>query len=126
MLGQRAKVTSVSSPYVEKMEMMEQEKQKKRRGLYRRLTFYMIVALALTFMFFNVYHSQMQVIEAKQQQSADIKQKMERLEAKKETLQQEIEQLQDPHYIGEIARKEYFFSRPNETIFTVPTPSSEN
>jgi cell division protein DivIC len=117
----KTKVTALKYSTVEKYDREMKVKNKRKKGLLRRLTLFAILVFAAGFMMVSTLTSQASVIKEKKEERQVLEQKLEDVQAEKQKLKLEVQKLNDIEYIGEIARKEYFFSRPGEIIFKLPT-----
>ncbi|NGP45809.1 cell division protein DIVIC [Bacillaceae bacterium SIJ1] len=114
---QKEKITQIKSSYVDHELKKQQYKQKRRRGLIRRLIAFTIVAAGALLIMANVIHSQTSSIAEKNAHNEELKITKEALLAKKQSLQEEITHLQDEEYVLDIARRDYFYSKEGEIIF---------
>jgi cell division protein DivIC len=117
----KTKVTALKYSAVEKYDREMKIKNKRKKGLLRRLTLFAILVFAVGFMMVSTLTSQASVINEKKEERRVLEQKLKDVQAEKQKLKLEVQKLNDIEYIGEIARKEYFFSRPGEIIFKLPT-----
>ncbi|QDI91549.1 septum formation initiator family protein [Salicibibacter halophilus] len=114
-----------------KMNDKEQERfaireQRRKRGLRRRLTVIGIVA-SLVVIFAGVgLISQYGMIQANKAEKDELQAQMEELEANEDHLEREIMNYQDEEYITEVARKDYYMSKPGETLFQLPEQEDED
>lgn len=117
----KTKVTTLNNRTVEKYDRELKIKSKRKKGLFRRLTVFFLLVICGIFMVVSTLSSQASVIEEKKEEKKAQSQKLEEVMDKKQELKLEVIKLNDTDYIGEIARKEYFFSRPGEIIFKLPS-----
>lgn len=114
-----------------KMNDKEQERfaireQRRKRGLRRRLTVIGIAA-SLVVIFAGVgLISQYGMIQANKAEKDELQAQMEELEANEDHLEREIMNYQDEEYITEVARKDYYMSKPGETLFQLPEQEDED
>ena len=100
--------------------------QRRKRGLRRRLTVIGIVA-SLVVIFAGVgLISQYGMIQANKAEKDELQAEMEELEANEDHLEREIMNYQDEEYITEVARKDYYMSKPGETLFQLPEQEDED
>lgn len=112
--------------FVRESELLDKIKKRRRRGLYRRLVAYGILATVVTCAFISIFLSQHQLLQAKQQERESLEAELQVANQAEIELKEEIERLNDYEYVGEIARRDFFFSKKGETIFKLPTDTSTN
>lgn len=101
---------------MDRQQNMEQ-KTKARKRRMKLVTFVMVSFLVWAG---YTWYTQAQMLDEKKESLAELKQQSAALKKEQEELQFKVEKLQDKEYIGELARKYYFFSKPGEIIFVVP------
>ncbi|UTR12454.1 septum formation initiator family protein [Evansella sp. LMS18] len=120
MNGQKGKVRQLTSEYMEKQAILHEQKLRRRKGLIRRLTvFGFVCALIVVFTGVTLYNQHM-VIQEQEAKQNELDKEMLTLEKEAKELTEEIELLQDPDYIAEIARRDFFLTKPGETLFQLP------
>jgi cell division protein DivIC len=87
----------------------------------RRLMLFGMVAGIVGYFMISSFIHQSSMLHKKQQEKAELKVKLDHLQAKEKKLNREIVNLNDPEYIGKIARKDYFLSKKGEVIFQLGT-----
>lgn len=117
----KTKVTALKYSAVEKYDRELKIKNKRKKGLIKRLTVFSFLVIAGVYMVVSTLSSQTTVIEDKRKEKMALDQKLADVKDKKQELKSEVHKLNDVDYIGEIARKEYFFSKPGEIIFKLPS-----
>ncbi|SDI96002.1 septum formation initiator family protein [Alteribacillus bidgolensis] len=127
MISEKKKVTEINKPYV-KEQAREQERlkaasTKRRRGLVRRLTALSIAGVVLAVVFTVLLVSQWSTLEAKKAERAELENKLEELHAEESRLKQDVKNYNDLDYIAEVARRDYYLTKPGETLFKVPNES---
>ena len=120
----KPKVTEVHSEYHQEKQLQDKVKERRKRGLVRRLTAFAVAALAIAILFISVFTSQAATIEEKNLQQKQAEEELTKLKDQEKYLTEEIEKLNDLDYIGELARRDYFMSKPGETIFKLPSSSN--
>lgn len=110
-------ISQIQNEYKEQMERKQQYLKRKRRGLYRRLTVFGAVVLLAAIVFAGSLWSQASDINAKEAKKAQLLKELDKLEAKKSDLKDEIVKLKDEDYVAELARKDYYLSKNGEIIF---------
>lgn len=124
--ARRRALQESTSRYVQEKAVYEKIKKRRRRGLIRRLVAYTILAFALSATFISVYLSQNNLLQEKVEEHEALEQELANAKSMKSDLKEEVNKLQDPEYISEIARKEFFLSKEGEIIFKLPSDSSTN
>lgn len=112
--------------YMQEKRVYEKIKRRRRRGLYRRLIAYSIVTVILSVSFISVLISQHQLLSEKKLEKERLQQELELVKQEEQLLREEIKKLNDYEYIGELARRDYFFSDEGEIIFTFPNDAPTN
>ncbi|MFD2706360.1 FtsB family cell division protein [Salibacterium lacus] len=124
MVSKEKKVTEMNRSYVRQEEKKQERQQveagKHKRGLTRRLTALGAVGAALAVVFAVLLTSQLTTLEAKKTERAQLEQKMENLQAEETELKQEVKNYNDLDYIAEIARRDYYLTKPGETLYKLP------
>ncbi|WP_270182897.1 FtsB family cell division protein [Alkalihalobacillus sp. CinArs1] len=120
----KPKVTEVHSDYHKEKQLQDKVKERRRRGLIRRLIAFAVPALVLTILFISVFTSQAATIKEKQIQQKQAEEELVKLEQQEKYLKEEIKKLNNLDYIGELARRDYSMSKPGETIFKLPSSSN--
>ncbi|WP_088105925.1 septum formation initiator family protein [Halalkalibacter urbisdiaboli] len=113
-------VKEMDTTYKQQLEMEMETQSRKRRGLIRRLTLLGILSLSLFCIAFVTIYAQANTIEEKEQKRVALQNQLETLELEQENLEQEIENYNNLEYIAEIARRDYYLSKPGETLFKLP------
>jgi cell division protein DivIC len=116
----KSKVTKIQSSYVLEQEKREKKTAKRRKVLLLRFSLFAVILMALSSIFLYALISQSAAIDAKLKTKEQLGTKLQMLEKEEEELKDEIKKLNDDEYIAELARKEYFFSKEGEIIFTTP------
>lgn len=122
---QQRKVRELNSHYIEQHETQMEQKTKSKKGLVRRLSalgVFVIFVIALTVI---TLHSQKTVLGEKIEKKQLLDQELAKLELVERDLRDEIENLNNLDYISEIARRDYYLSKPGEIIFKVTQTSSD-
>jgi cell division protein DivIC len=125
MNRQQRKVSELNSRYTQQHEFQMEQKSKGRKGLVRRLgalcVFVVFVIAATTV----TLYSQNSVLGSKLEKKQELEQELAKLELIERDLTNEIENLNSLEYISEIARRDYFLSKPGEIIFKVAPTSTD-
>jgi cell division protein DivIC len=117
----KTKVTTLNNRTVEQYDRDMKVKNKRKKGLFRRLTVFAFLVSIGSYLVISTLTSQASVIENKNEEKKVLEQKLVEVQSEKQKLKLEVQKLHDIDYIGEIARKDYSFSRPGEIIFKLPT-----
>ncbi len=118
-------VRELNARYNQQHEFSMEQKSKSRRGLIRRLS---VLGLFVVIIFISTIfslHSQEKILNEKLEKKRNFEQEFARLQVEQKDLQIEIENLNNLDYIAEVARKDYYLSKPGEIIFKVTSPSSD-
>lgn len=118
-------VSKIQTTYVEQHEYAEIASARKRKLLIRRLSLFLVFASLLSYLMISSYLSQTTKLEAKIAQKKKLDGELTELKRQQEILKEDIIKLNDDEYIAKLARKELFFSKPNETIFNIPEEKKE-
>ncbi|MGJ9385068.1 cell division protein [Salipaludibacillus neizhouensis] len=121
----KTKVRQLTSEYMEKQELLTQQRKRRRKGLVRRLSVFavlMIIFFSITGVTLFQQQSSIQQQEVEQEQ---LDKTLSLMEKEQSHLTEEIQWLQDPEYIAELARRDYFLTKPGETLFQLPRTSSD-
>ncbi|RXJ00920.1 septum formation initiator family protein [Anaerobacillus alkaliphilus] len=123
--AQPRKVRELNSHYIEQHETQMEQRSKSKKGLARRLSalgLFVILSIAFTAI---TLHSQNSVLNEKLEKKQILENELARLQILERDLNDEIINLNNLEYISEIARRDYFLSRPGEIIFKVTSSSSD-
>lgn len=124
MNGRRTKtksnITRIQSQYVEEQKLLQEKLARRKRGIIRRLTAFSIVAaIFISFTVFTI-NNQKQIMEEQQATKARLEEELKSLQKEEKELLLEIENLHDPEYIADIARRDFYLTNPGETLFPLP------
>jgi cell division protein DivIC len=114
------RVTKLDSQYTRNYDAYLERLKKRRRKLYRRLTLFAIVIIALFSGLISYHLDQRTLYKEKQAEYEQLQKNLEELKAEEKNLLEEINLLQDTEYILQIARRDYFLSKEGEIIFKIP------
>jgi len=118
-------ITTVESRYA---QYQEQKKQAKRVRNWKALKRISLIAVVFGVLFTAMIHmgfARTTTVDEKLAEKRQYEAELENLRQERYNLEQEIKNLNDDEYILKLARSEYFFSRPGETIFIVPNSSAD-
>ncbi|MBS4193415.1 septum formation initiator family protein [Bacillus sp. FJAT-49705] len=122
---QKKKVAKIQTSYAVQQEAAEINKGRKRKLLFRRLAIFFIGAAFISFLMISTLVSQSAALEEKNEEKKQLKNELASLQKKEVELEEEIVKLNDDEYIAKLARKDYFLSEENETIFKLPEEKEE-
>ncbi len=115
----------LASQYAEEQEKLKEQKKRRRKGLVRRMSVFGILMFAMFIFTVFTLHSQHTTIQQQEQQQEELDETLVYLQQEETDLREEIELLQDYDYIAEIARRDFFLTKPGETLFQLPRSSSD-
>jgi cell division protein DivIC len=110
--------------YIEQREQELEYEKRKRRGLVRRLSALAIMIIALGSVGFVTMYAQAHALEEKKQHKLELEERLEHLKVEEKRLHEDIKNYNNLDYIAEIARRDYFLTKPGETLFKLPDSSS--
>ncbi|MBP3953474.1 FtsB family cell division protein [Bacillus suaedae] len=120
-----SRVREMDNQYIQQKEMEMELTARRRRGLLRRLSVLAIIAVALTCLGFVTILSQVSTLEEKNQEKLALEEELESLGIEEKQLHEDIKNYNDTDYIAEIARRDYYLTRPGETLFKLPSKSTD-
>lgn len=120
-----SRVREMDNQYIQQKEMEMELTARRRRGLFRRLGVLAIIAVALTCLGFVTILSQVSTLEEKNQEKLALEEELESLGKEEKELHEDIKNYNDTDYIAEIARRDYYLTRPGETLFKLPSKSTD-
>ncbi|MDQ0247586.1 cell division protein DivIC [Bacillus fengqiuensis] len=119
-------VTQLNTEYVSHQQNMQENSNRKRIGLIRRLTVFGILVALVSIMMVSTLISQASAISDKDKEKAQLTEQLSQLKQREKDLEEEVVKLNDEEYIKKIARRDYFLSEEGEIIFNVQEGSSSN
>ncbi|TSB45036.1 FtsB family cell division protein [Alkalicoccobacillus porphyridii] len=125
MANKQPSIRELDSAYIKQREQEKELQSKRRRGLIRRLSALGIIGAILIGIISVTLMAQASTINEKKEEQASLQEEQEALLAEQERLEQEIENYNNPDYIGEVLRRDYFLTRPGETLYKLPESSSD-
>ncbi|ENQ3108298.1 cell division protein DivIC [Bacillus sp. 491mf] len=90
-----------------------------RKRVYRRLALFLAVAFVAIVSVSVIFYQQNSAINTKEAKVKELEKETNVLMTKEEQLKEEIKKLHDENYVLEIARRDYYFSKPGEIIFPI-------
>ncbi|WP_026688683.1 FtsB family cell division protein [Alteribacter aurantiacus] len=121
----RVNFERLASEYAEEQERLKDQKRRRRKGLVRRMSVFGVLMFAMFIFTVFTLFSQHSTIQDQQQKQGELETNLANLEQEENELKEEIELLQDYDYIAELARRDYFLTKPGETLFQLPRSSSD-
>lgn len=118
-------VAKIQTTYVEQQEFAEISSARRRTLLMRRLSLFSAFAVFVAYFMVSSILSQAKMLDAKVSQKKQLEQQLSDLKKQRDTLKENIVNLNDDTYIGKLARKELFFSDKGEIIFNIPDDKKE-
>lgn len=97
----------------------EQPKQRppQKKRLNRRIGLWMVVCAAFFAWAGVQLYEQEGEIANKRLELAETKQQLKKVREEQQELKAMVKKLQDPDYIAEVARKEYYMTKPGEVLY---------
>ena len=96
------------------------KKSKVTKKVKRRLFFQVTVLSVLIFaLFFSVFNDWTKIVQNKRK-ITELNESYTTLLEKEESLNSEVNKLQDPDYVARYAREKYMYSLPDEVIIRIP------
>ncbi|MGG3573640.1 septum formation initiator family protein [Bacillus gobiensis] len=117
--SRKRNITQLQNDYKEQMELKQQHYKRRRRGLYRRLTAFGILVLLAAVLIASSIYSQSSALNANEAKKEKLAKELKEIKGKKADLKEEIINLHDEDYVLDLARKDYYLSKDNETIFKI-------
>lgn len=118
-------VTSLENSYVKEQEMAARTMAKRRKLLFRRLTVFLVLTVAVAALLISTLITRENALQAKNAEKIKLEETLASLEKEQQLLENEVVKLNDDEYIAKIARSEYFLSDEGEIIFNIPEPKQE-
>ncbi len=114
------KITTLHSNYTDEQTEQQLENKKKRRGLYRRLTLIVLIALGISYGIGTMLATQAEATQEKINKKIELEKQYASLKEQEKDHRAEIVKLNDDEYVAKLARSEYFLSEEGEIIFKLP------
>lgn len=122
--SENSNIRRIQSQYVEEQFLLQEKLARRKKGLIRRLTISTVgIIIFIGFTFFTI-SNQNKLIQEQEATKSRLEEELQALQNKEEELLLEIENLHDPEYIADIARRDFYLSNPGETLFPLPRTSS--
>ena len=113
----RQRYVSEQNPISAKEHIIQSNDSRKR--LYRRLALFFVFAFVIIVSVSVTFYKQNSLINAKEAKVKELKKETDTLTTKEKKLKDEVQKLHDEDYVLEIARRDYYFSKPEEIIFPI-------
>lgn len=119
-IKKRQGIASLENSYTKQQEVAVRAAARRRKLLFRRLTVFFVMAIAVSALLVSTLMSREASLKAKKMEKVQMEEKLAKLEKEQLMLENEIVKLNDDEYIAKIARSEYFLSDKGEIIFNIP------
>ncbi|MGM7703725.1 FtsB family cell division protein [Pseudalkalibacillus sp. Hm43] len=126
MVQRNDKITALNENIMDQERKKQDRARRRKKGLYRRLVVFGVLVVIMFAVMISTLTSQATVIAEKKEEQQKVEQNLEDVKKEKAQLSEEVNKLQDPDYIGEVARRDYNMSKPGETIFKLPKNKEES
>lgn len=118
--GRKTQIRRLTTEYMERQEQLEEQRQRRKKGLKRRLSVFGAGMFLLSLIASVTLFQQHSTIQESEQENQQLEQQLADMETEGTELEAEIEALHDDEYIAELARRDFFMSKPGETLFQLP------
>lgn len=118
-------ISKIETDLTHQHEVDEILSSNKRKRVIRRLSFFLVITLIVGYSMTSSLISQSSVLEKKEAEKAKLEQELAELKKQQVILDEEIIKLNDDEYIAKLARSEFFLSKEDEIIFTIPNEEKE-
>ncbi len=119
-----SRVREMDKSYIQQREQELEMAARKRRGLFRRLSVIAIFVVTLGSIACVSIYTQASALEEKRQEQVALEEELKQLQFEEARLREDIKNYNDLDYIAEIARRDYYLTKPGETLFKLPESSS--
>lgn len=126
-MGERSKrnITAMENTYIKQQHVKERALARKRKLLFRRLSLFVLLTIAISYVLISTLISRNDLLEEKRAEKAKLENTLAKLDKKQSLLKDEVVKLNDDEYIAKLARSEYFLSEDGEIIFNIPEPKEK-
>lgn len=121
----RRNVAKIQTDLAHKHEIAEIHAANKRKRLIRRLSFFLVFAVAVSYFMISTLLTQASSLEKREAEKANLQQELAELKKDQSVLKDEIVKLNDDEYIAKLARRDFFLSENNEVIFHIPNENEK-
>ncbi|OIJ17539.1 hypothetical protein BKP37_03350 [Anaerobacillus alkalilacustris] len=123
--AQQRNVRELNSHYNEQHDKKIEQKSISNKGLVRRLSALGLFVATVMVATVITLQSQHTVLSQKIEKKQYLENELVQLQLVERDLIDEIENLNSLEYIAEIARRDYFLTKPGEIIFKLPTITAD-
>lgn len=109
-----------STPFKYKGNLPDPVVDKGKKNKRRRVKLLGLFMVAFLIWASSLWLDQREVLQTKTQELEAVKLKVQEANEEQLEISYQIKRLQDKDYIAEVARRDFFLSRPGEMIFKVP------
>lgn len=125
MASNRATIREIDTKYMEQRQQELDRQSKRRKGLFRRLTFMGVVFGIVMIICGITLFNQTSQISEKEAEYERLQAEQASLLEERDDLKQEITNYQDDEFIQDIARRDYFLTFPGEQRINVTKQNSD-
>lgn len=109
-----------STPFKYKGNLPDPEVEKRKKSKRRRIKLLGLFMVAFLVWASSLWLDQREALQTKTEELEIVKVKVQEANEKQLEISYQIKRLHDKDYIAEVARRDFFLSRPGEIIFKVP------
>ncbi|MFS0784818.1 septum formation initiator family protein [Shouchella sp. 1P09AA] len=125
LASNRATIREIDTKYMEQRQQELDRQSKRRKGLFRRLTFMGVVFGIVMIICGITLFNQTSQISEKEADYERLQAEQAALLEERDDLKQEITNYQDDEFIQDIARRDYFLTFPGEQRINVTKQNSD-
>ncbi|UTR06566.1 septum formation initiator family protein [Alkalihalobacillus sp. LMS6] len=125
LASNRATIREIDTKYMEQRQQELDRQSKRRKGLFRRLTFMGVVFGIVMIICGITLFNQTSQISEKEAEYERLQAEQAALLEERDDLKQEITNYQDDEFIQDIARRDYFLTFPGEQRINVTKQNSD-
>lgn len=109
-----------------RVQRLLKKQQRHEREVHRVRRNRIIAIFAIVFIFLGVQLC-VKIMRTKQinQQVASQRQTVTKIKHQNKKLQEKVSDLKDPNYVAKMIRYKYYYSKPGETIYTIPEKADD-
>lgn len=110
-----------------RVQRLLKKQQRHEREVHRVRRNRILAAFAIIFLFLGVQLG-LKIMHTQQinAQVADQRQAVVQIKRQNKRLREKVSDLKDPDYVAKLVRYKYYFSKPGETIYTVPEKADDD
>lgn len=113
-------VTPIENDYIREQSDKKAWSVEQRRKQRRRMTAILVTGAAFIVPLASSTLSNLQEMQVMEQKIALAKEEQKAVEEKNDTLNQQVELLEDEEFVAKLARSRYYLSKEGEVIFSLP------